>query len=120
MSGHAKRKRSPCCRLYCVGARWELQTDDEATRVIWYPWPGALTDPAYRAAMDYAVADMDNAIRRLGLGEPRPAAVLLRHSAPADAAAFSRQYGVAPARSPTCWASPSRPRSSRRSSAGPG
>ena len=54
--------------LYCSGARFALQVDASASRVIWYPWPGDLGDIGYRAAMDYAVADMENAVRRLGTG----------------------------------------------------
>jgi AraC-like DNA-binding protein len=94
--GEAYERTARYRALYCVGARWELQTDDEATRVIWYPWPGDLDDAGYCAAMDYAVADMDNAIRRLGRAEPRPTAVLLRHAAPASTAPFTAQYGVQP------------------------
>ncbi len=60
------------------------------------PWPGDVTDAGYRAAMDYAVVDMANAIRRLGRSEPRPTAVHLVHRAPPDASAFTAAYGVAP------------------------
>lgn len=97
--GEAYQRTARYRALYCVGARWELHADDQATRVIWYPWAGEPAEPGYRAAMDYAVADMDNAIRRLGRAEPRPTAVYLRHAAPpapAAAAAFAAQYGVAP------------------------
>ena len=94
--GEAYERTARYRALYCVGARWELQSDAEATRVIWYPWPGSLDDPGYRAAMEYAVADMDNAIRRLGRTEPRPVAVHLRHAAPADVTPFVRQYVVRP------------------------
>ncbi len=93
--GQAYAKTAAYRALYCTGARWELETDG-ATRVIWYPWPGDPDDPGYRAAMDYAVADMANAIRRLGRSEPRPTQVRLRHRAPADSAAFVAHYGVAP------------------------
>jgi AraC-like DNA-binding protein len=79
-----------------VGARWELHADAEATRVIWYPWPGSSSDVGYRAAMDYAVADMAGAIRRLGKSEPRPTAVRLAHASPSDVAPFTAFYGVAP------------------------
>lgn len=94
--GEAYERTAKYRDLYCVGARWELEADARATRVIWYPWPGDLADVAYCAAMDYAVADMDNAIRRLGRGEPRPTAVHLRHAAPSAPAPFEAQYGVAP------------------------
>ena len=82
--------------LYCSGARFALQVDASASRVIWYPWPGDLGDIGYRAAMDYAVADMENAVRRLGTGNPRPTAVRLAHAAPANAAEYADHYGVAP------------------------
>lgn len=94
--GEAYRRTAAYRALYCVDARWELHDDAGGTRVIWYPWPGELGDPGYRAAMDYAVADMDNAIRRLGRDQPRPTAVGLRHPAPPSTAAFRAQYGLEP------------------------
>ncbi|HXJ20839.1 MAG TPA: AraC family transcriptional regulator ligand-binding domain-containing protein [Polyangia bacterium] len=94
--GEAYERTAKYRELYATGARWELQTDDAATRVIWYPWTGDLADGGFRAAMEYAVVDMDNAIRRLGRGEPRPMAVVLRHAAPATTAPFTAQYGVTP------------------------
>jgi AraC-like DNA-binding protein len=94
--GEAYERTATYRALYAVGARWELEADAQATRVIWYPWPGSLADAGYRAAMDYAVADMDNAIRRLGGTGPRPTAVHLRHRAPAETAPFVAQYGVEP------------------------
>lgn len=83
-------------RLYTVGARYEMQADAGATRVIWYPWPGDLEHAGYRAAMDYHVADMAKAIRQLGVGAPRPTAVRLMHAAPANAEGYAEHYGVAP------------------------
>jgi AraC-like DNA-binding protein len=83
-------------RLYTVGARYEMQVDAGATRVIWYPWAGDLGDAGYRAAMDYHVADMEKAIRQLGVGSPRPTAVRLVHAAPADPTLYTAHYGVAP------------------------
>lgn len=94
--GQAYERTATYRALYCVGARWELQNDARATRVIWYPWPGAVDDVGYRAAMDYAVGDMANAIHRLGGSGPRPTAVRLMHPAPADTSAFAAHYGVAP------------------------
>jgi AraC-like DNA-binding protein len=100
--GEAYEKTAAVRALYCVGARWEMQNDASATRVIWYPWPGDAGDAGYRAAMDYAVADMANAIRRLGRAQPQPVAVRLAHRAPAgagagaDVAPFAAHYGVAP------------------------
>ena len=82
--------------LYSVGARWELEHDAASTRLYWYPWPGDVRDVAYRAAMDYAVADMANAIRRLGAEQPSPTAVHLAHAAPVDVQPFAAHYGVAP------------------------
>jgi AraC-like DNA-binding protein len=97
--GQAYERTATYRALYCVGARWELQNDASATRVIWYPWPGAVNDVGYRAAMDYAVGDMANAIHRLGRTGPRPTAVRLVHRAPEATAAlgaFAAHYGVAP------------------------
>ncbi len=82
--------------LYCVGARWEIEVSASATRLVWVPWPGDPRDAGYRAAMDFAVADMSDAIRRLGRQSPRPLAVRLAHAAPADASAYLAHYGVAP------------------------
>src|SRR5688500_14473977 len=53
--GQAYQRTATYRALYCVGARWELHSDASATRVIWYPWPGAISDVGYRAAMDYAM-----------------------------------------------------------------
>lgn len=83
-------------RLYTVGARYEMQVDADATRVIWYPWPGDLGNAGYRAAMDYHVADMEKAIRQLGVGAPRVSAVRLAHGPPASPAGYAAHYGVAP------------------------
>jgi AraC-like DNA-binding protein len=94
--GQAYDRTATYRALYCVGARWEIQLDPDATRLIWYPWPGDLDQVGYRAAMDFAVADMANAIRRLGRSGPRPTAVRLVHEAPSTTAGFSEHYGVAP------------------------
>jgi len=83
-------------RLYTVGARYGMQLDPDAARVIWYPWPGDLRDTGYRAAMDYHVADMEKAIRQLGVGSPRPTAIRLVHPAPPDPTGYADHYGVAP------------------------
>jgi len=83
-------------RIYTVGARYEMQVDEDATRVIWYPWAGDLKHAGYQAAMDYHVADMEKAIRQLGVGSPRPTAVRLVHAAPANATGYAEHYGVAP------------------------
>lgn len=94
--GQAYERTAAYRALYCVGARWELVNDADATRVIWYPWPGDVRDVGYRAAMDYAVADMEKAIRRLGRDSPMPDAVHLRHAAPSDTRPFVAYYGVEP------------------------
>lgn len=94
--GQAYERTAAYRALYCVGARWELQLDDDAARLIWYPWPGDLRDPGYRAAMDFAVADMADAIRRLGKSAPMPRAVRLRHPAPAQSDKYTAHYHVAP------------------------
>jgi len=95
--GEAYEKTAAIRALYCAGARWEMHNDSRATRLIWYPWPGDIGDAGYRAAMDYAVADMANAIRRLGKSCPRPTAVHLAHGAPAAAASYLAHFGVVPA-----------------------
>ncbi len=94
--GQAYERTAAYRALYCVGARWELLLEDDAVRLVWYPWPGDVRDAGYRAAMDFAVADMEKAIRRLGKTQPRPLAVRLVHQAPADTAGFAAHYGVEP------------------------
>jgi len=94
--GQAYERTALYRALYCIGARWELQVEPDATRLVWYPWPGDPTDMGYRAAMDFAVADMANAIRRLGTASPQPTAVHLVHVAPPDVSAFTAHYGVTP------------------------
>jgi AraC-like DNA-binding protein len=83
-------------RLYTAGATYEMVVDSEATRITWLPWPGDLDDPGYRAAMDYHMANMEQAIRQLGNVPPRPVEVRLRHAPPPDAAPYRAFYGVAP------------------------
>ncbi len=94
--GEAFDRTAAYSRLYTVGARYDQQLDPDATRILWVPWPGDLADPGYRAAMDFHVADMENAVRRLARGAPRPTAVRLRHTAPANTAGYTEQYGLAP------------------------
>ena len=82
--------------LYTVGARWELERDTGATRLIWYPWPGHQEDVGYRAAMDFAVADMANAIRRASVSASE-VAYLVGFSEPrAFFKAFKRWTGMTP------------------------
>lgn len=94
--GEAYRKTASYRALYCVGARWELELAPDYTRLIWYPWPGSAGNAGYRAAMDFAVADMESDIRRLAQSQPRPTAVRLAHPAPVSHEAFTTHYGVAP------------------------
>jgi len=83
-------------QLYTVGPRYEMDVDPRATRITWLPWPGDLGDAGYRAAMDYHVANMEQAIHQLGQAPPRPTAVRLRHAAPRDVARYAEFYGVTP------------------------
>jgi len=46
--------------------------------------------------MDYHVANMEQAIRQLGISPPRAVEVRLRHAAPRDAAGYLDLYGIAP------------------------
>jgi AraC-like DNA-binding protein len=94
--GQAYDRTATYRALYCSGARWELQVGPDATRMVWYPWPGNPRTIEYRAAMDYAVADMANAIRRLGRTGPTPIEVRLAHQAPAQTSGFVAHYGVEP------------------------
>lgn len=88
--GQAYEKTASYRALYCVGARWEVDLTAEASRLIWYAWPGDATDPGYRAANEFAVADMVDSIRRLGANASMPREV--RTPAPLD----TTFYGVAP------------------------
>lgn len=94
--GQAYERTATYRALYCVGARWELYADPEATRLVWNPWPCDCSDRAVTAAMDFAVADMADAIERLGLTGPKPRAVHLLHAAPNDVTPFTAFYGVTP------------------------
>src|SRR4051812_28886298 len=57
-------------RLYTVGATYEMDVDRDATRITWLPWRGELADIGYRAAMDYHMANMEQAIRQLSNPPP--------------------------------------------------
>jgi AraC-like DNA-binding protein len=94
--GEAYDKTAFYRALYAAGARWEQVPDAREDRLIWYPWPGDLRDAGYAAAMDFSLADMANAVRRLGRSGPRPVAVHLCHAAPADTAPYRELYGVEP------------------------
>lgn len=94
--GQAYEKTAAYRALYCVGARWEVDQTAEATRLIWYAWPGDAADPGYRAANEFAAADMVDSIRRLGANASMPREV--KSPAPLDTAF----YGVAPVKGPLC------------------
>jgi AraC-like DNA-binding protein len=94
--GEAYERTAGVRALYCLGARWELQSEADVTRLIWYPWDGDRADAGVRAAMEFAVADMADAIRRLGRTSPRPIAVRMAHVVPPDVAPFTAYYGIAP------------------------
>jgi AraC-like DNA-binding protein len=83
-------------RLYTVGATYQMDVDPHSTTIAWLPWPGDLDDTGYRAAMDYHVANMEQAIRQLGAAPTRPLEVRLRHPAPRETAAYVDFYGVEP------------------------
>jgi AraC-like DNA-binding protein len=83
-------------RLYTVGATYEMDVDGKATRITWLPWPGDLSDVGYRAAMDYHVANMEQAIRQLGNVQSGLTEVRLRHAAPSSLVGHRDFYGVAP------------------------
>ncbi|HEY0466629.1 MAG TPA: AraC family transcriptional regulator, partial [Polyangiaceae bacterium] len=83
-------------RLYTVGATYEMDSDGDATRITWLPWPGQVDDIGYRAAMDYHVANMEQAIRQLGVAPPRPVEVRLRHARPRDIGQYVAFYGSLP------------------------
>lgn len=91
--GQAYEKTAAYRALYCVGARWELVLTAEASRLIWFSWPGDASDPGYQAANEFAVADMVDSIKRLGATQPMPRAVRSPHPLATEF------YGVAPVKS---------------------
>jgi AraC-like DNA-binding protein len=94
--GQAYERTAAYRALYNVGARWELLIEPDAERMVWYPWPGDVRDVGYRAAMDFTVADMSNAIASLSPRRPMPTAVHLVHKAPAQTTGFRAHFGVEP------------------------
>jgi AraC-like DNA-binding protein len=82
--------------LYNRGARWELQQEREATRVIWYPWPGDRKRVGVRAAIEFAVLDMCASARQLSRTNVGPLEVRFAHGKAPYAAALQRFFGVAP------------------------
>lgn len=94
--GEAFDRTRQYSKLYTVGALYEMDVDREATRITWLPWPGSLDDVGYRAAMDYHMANMEQAIRQLGKSPPVPREVRLRHAAPPDVTKYVEFYGLTP------------------------
>jgi AraC-like DNA-binding protein len=101
--GQAYERTAAYRGLYNVGARWDLLLTSDASRLVWQPWAGEPDDPAYRAAMDYAVADMANSICRLGRTRPRPKQVKLKHAAPERTGPFDKFYGAEVAFGADCY-----------------
>jgi AraC-like DNA-binding protein len=92
--GEAFERTARYRALYNTGARWELQRDADAERVIYYPWPSKTRSPGRRAAVELAVADMASAARQLATATP--IAVRFAHPAPRDLRAYRAAFGVAP------------------------
>lgn len=82
--------------LYNTGARWELQLETDAVRLIYYPWPVAKRSAGYRAAVELSLADMAGAARRLARPTIAPIAVKLAHPAPASTREYREAFGVEP------------------------
>ena len=92
--GEAFERTAKYRALYNTGARWELQLDADAVRLIYYPWPVAKRSPGYCAAVELAVADMAAAGKRLAQRTIAPLAVKLAHDAPAATRAYRDAFGV--------------------------
>jgi AraC-like DNA-binding protein len=82
--------------LYNQGARWELQQETQATRLIWYPWPGDRRRAGVRAAIEFGLVDMCSAARQLARTEIRPLEVNIAHPPPQDRGPLVRFFGVEP------------------------
>ncbi len=84
--------------LYIQGARWELQQDHEATRLIWYGWPSDRSRVGPRAAAEFALADMCAAARQLSRTATNPLEIHIAHApiSDRDTAAFRDFFGVTP------------------------
>lgn len=84
--------------LYNQGARWELQQEQEATRLIWYTWPGDRARVGPRAAVEFAMADMCAAARQLSRTPISPREVHIAHApiSDRDTAALRDFFGVTP------------------------
>jgi AraC-like DNA-binding protein len=82
--------------LYNRGARWELQQEAEATRLIWYPWVADRQRAGVRAAVEFALVDMCSAARQLARTELRPLQVHIAHGPPVRTGALRAFFGVEP------------------------
>jgi AraC-like DNA-binding protein len=95
--GEAFDRTAKYRELYNTGARWELQIDADAERVIHYPWPSSARSPGRRAAVELAVADMASAARQLSAGgAAAPIEVRFAHDAPRDLRPYRAAFGVDP------------------------
>jgi AraC-like DNA-binding protein len=92
--GEAFERTARYRALYNTGARWELQLETDAVRLIYYPWPAAGRSAGYRAAVELSVADMAAAARKLARPAIVPVAVKLAHSA--SAGGYRDAFGVEP------------------------
>ncbi|HEY5933296.1 MAG TPA: AraC family transcriptional regulator ligand-binding domain-containing protein [Kofleriaceae bacterium] len=94
--GEAFERTAKYRALYNTGARWELQIESDATRLIYYPWPIRTRSAGYRAAVELSVADMANAGRKLARETLTPIAVRFAHPAPASLRPYREALGVEP------------------------
>ena len=94
--GEAFERTAKYRALYNTGARWELQIEDDAVRLIYYPWQIARRSAGYHAAIELSVADMAAAARRLARPMIAPIAVKLAHAAPSSTRAYHQAFGIEP------------------------
>jgi AraC-like DNA-binding protein len=95
--GEAFERTARYRELYNTGARWELQLDSDAERVIHYPWPSPVRSAGRRAAVELAVADMAAAARQLSAGAAAAAIeVRFAHPAPRDLGPYRTTFGIEP------------------------
>ena len=93
--GEAFARTAKYRALYNTGARWELQVEADATRLIYYPWETTKRSMGYRAAVELAVADMANAGKRLAEPAVAPIAVKFAHEGESSRA-YRDSFGVDP------------------------
>jgi AraC-like DNA-binding protein len=94
--GEAFQRTAKYRALYNTGARWELQIEPDAVRLIYYPWQVARRSAGFRAAVELSVADMAAAAKRLAQPAIAPIAVKLAHAAPSSTREYRQAFGVAP------------------------